>query len=103
REAELIAPHGEKQIYGLTSKGNSWLHWPPASQAMTLFAAWRDGTTWAEMYNDPLLKASDYRPTETLLRIRHAALDALAESGAEAFFEIGSLTDTLAYRYPLLL
>lgn len=103
REAELIAPQGEKQIYALTAHGEAWLCADPLTQIRALYAAWHNGTTWAEMYEDPLKKAGDYRPTDGILRMRHAVLELLASHAGDPFLEIGSLADTLAFRCPLLL
>src|SRR5579884_2121620 len=103
REAELIAPRGEKQVYALTPRGEAWLCADPRTQTRTLYAAWCFGTTWAEMYEDPLKKAGDYRPADGILRMRHAVLELLAANAGDQFLEIGSLADTLAFRCPLLL
>lgn len=103
REAHLIAPQGERLVYARTERGEAWLQEDGVAQTHALLAAWKEGTAWAEMYADPLCRSDDYRPEEAVVRMRHAALEILTESGAERFLEIGSVADTLAFRYPLLL
>jgi hypothetical protein len=103
RQARLIEPRGEKQVYALTEQGETWLTADAPTQAQSLYEAWRDGPIWAEMYNDPLFKADDYRPIDRILRMRHATLGLLTASPLETFADIGSLTDVLAFRHPLLL
>lgn len=104
REAGLIAPQGEKQIYALTSKGNSWLHWDSRAQTRALYEAWRDGVTWGEMYAEPLIKSNDYRHKDTILPIRNSVLELLAKSeDSTAFFSIDSVVTALTFHSPLLL
>src|SRR5262249_26089333 len=103
REAGLIGVTGEKQIYGLTSRGASWLQWNTLEQTRAFFEAWRKGDTWGEMFTEPLKKAGDYRQAESILTMRQAALNLLIQGGAESAIAISSLTDALAFRSPLLL
>jgi hypothetical protein len=103
RDAALIAPQGDKQVYALTEKGASWMHWETVAQVSTLFKAWHNGTTWGEMYGDPLKKASDYRRTDLMLAMRHAVLGLLKERPGETFVDLSSVTDALTFRCPLLL
>ncbi|HZO87701.1 MAG TPA: helicase-associated domain-containing protein [Chthonomonadaceae bacterium] len=103
RQAQLIAPQGERAVYTLTERGQAWLHADMTTQVRALFEAWRTGMVWAEMYNDPLLKADDYRPEEKVLQMRQATLALLASAPKDAFVDISSLTDVLAFRHPLLL
>ena len=103
REAGLIAPASEKQIYAVTEKGRKWLTLGALEQQQALFTAWRGGDFWAEMYSDPLKRASEYRPHDAIQAIRNAALELVAVRREDRFLEIDSLTDVLSYRYPLLL
>lgn len=107
REAKLIETVGEKQVYKITSTGNSWLHWDGTAQIRALVEAWRKGSLWGEMYGDPLHKSSDYRSAEAVQRMRGAVLSIMAEAEKQesnnAFFDLASVADTLTFRYPLLL
>ena len=140
REAGLIATQGERQVYKITPTGNNWLYRDSMTQTHALVEAWRRGSLWSEMYNDPLHKANDYRSRESVVRMREAALSIVTEAanseaanseatdtkttGTEAaasvgsgsdksklneqsqdstFYDLTSITETLAFRYPLLL
>ncbi len=103
RQAGLIAPQGDRQAYALTERGTEWLAADATAQTQVLFEAWRNGSVWAEMYNDPLLKSDDYRPTDRVLQMRRLTLALLAASPADDFVDIGSVTDVLAFRHPLML
>lgn len=103
REAGLIAPQGDRQVYTLTPEGRQWLEAGPLDQIRLLFQAWREGIVWAEMENEPLIRAGRHRPADAVRAIRHAALDALVEAGEDRCYTVVSLTDVLTYRYPLLL
>lgn len=103
RAADLIAAQGEKQIYAITPRGNSWLHWEGESQTRTLFEAWRKGEIWAEMCTEPLQKAGEYRPKEMVVDMREAAIRVLTEVTPEPFYTLDSVTERLAFRHPLML
>ena len=103
REAKLIATQGDRQVYALTPKGSSWLHWDSLAQTRTLFEAWRNGTTWGEMYSEPLYKEGSYRAKDAMLRLRHTALSVLKECDPTPWYDLNSLTDTLTFRAPLML
>lgn len=104
REANLIQAVGDRHVYTVTSHGSAWLRWEAEAQKEALFAAWRDGLTWTEMYKEPLQKNGDYRPKDALLTMRQTVLNLVTENAAsDAFLELGSLTEALAFRYPLLL
>jgi hypothetical protein len=103
READLIAPLGEKQVYAITAKGNSWLTWDSPTQVRTLFEAWRKGMVWAEMCSDPLFKAGEYRQQEVVVDIREAVLGVVIAAGGDAWLDLSSVTDALTFRYPLML
>ncbi len=103
RTNDLIHTVGEKQIYTITSRGNSWLCWDHLTQTRTLFEAWRKNTLWAEMYTDPLEKASDYRSAESIVTLRQSVLGILAEADRSGCYEIASVTDVMTFRSPLML
>ena len=103
REAQFIAPRGDKQVYALTARGESWLYEDTTVQIQSLFTAWRNGLVWAEMVNDPLIKSGDYRPGDSILTLRQAALALVASCPTDAFYDISSLADMLTYHQPLLL
>ncbi|HLK56479.1 MAG TPA: helicase-associated domain-containing protein [Chthonomonadaceae bacterium] len=103
RDAGLIAPEGEKQVYTLTPKGNSWLHWDSLAQQRALFDAWRNGITWGEMFSEPLKKSSDYRSAPGAVAIRNAVLDLVKTPVGDAFVDMETLVQALTFRAPLLL
>jgi hypothetical protein len=103
RSNELIHTAGEKQIYTITTRGNSWLCWDSVTQVRTLFEAWRKHTLWSEMFADPLEKAGDYRSAETIVTLRQGVFDILTGTDVAHAYEIASVTDALTYRNPLLL
>ena len=103
RESKLIITQTERQIYAMTAKGASWLHWDSTAQSVTLYEAWKTGTIWGEMYNEPLRKEGSYRSEEAMLRLRRTALRLLAESEPGRWHDLNSLTDTLTFRAPLML
>ena len=112
REAGLIAAQTDKQVYKTTDKGISWLHWDSVAQLHALADAWRKGMMWSEMYNEPLHKANDYRSKEAVERMRQAALNIVVQVGPQdvssgetdaLFYELDSVTETLAFQSPLLL
>jgi hypothetical protein len=103
REAGLIEVYGPKQIYQISAKGNAWLHWDSLAQIRTLFDAWRQGSIWAEMYQDPLMKAGSYRPQDAIRNMRYAVLHLLIQYPAYTFFDLDSVAEALAFRKPLML
>ncbi len=103
REAHLIAPYGEKQSYAMTEAGGKWLHLSTREQQQALFTAWRNGTTWGEMFTEPLQKTNAYRSKEIMAGIRYAALRLVTASAVTEFVDIVSLTDALSFGSPLLL
>lgn len=103
REAGLIAPYGEKQTYALTEAGDKWLHLGTREQQENLFAAWRNGSLWGEMFTEPLQKTNAYRSKELMVGIRKEALRLIAASADSEFIDIVSLTDALSFGSPLLL
>ena len=103
RESKIIATQTERQIYAMTAKGASWLHWDSTAQTATLYEAWKTGSTWGEMYNEPLRKEGSYRSEEAMIRLRKTALRLLAESEPGRWYDLNSLTDTLTFRAPLML
>ena len=130
REAGLITTQGDRQVYKITPTGHTWLYRDSVAQIHMLVEAWRRGALWGEMYNDPLHKVNDYRSTEGIVRMREAALSIIKETSNRAtadteaksletknseanvsekpgsdpaFYDLSSVTDTLAFRYPLLL
>jgi hypothetical protein len=103
RANELIHTAGEKQLYTITARGNSWLCWDSVMQSHTLFEAWRKGTLWAEMYADPLEKSNDVRSAETVVTLRQSVFDILSDTESANYYEIATVTDALTYRSPLLL
>ena len=103
RQAKIIATQTERQVYTLTAKGASWLHWDSLAQVQTLFDAWKNGILWGEMYNEPLYKEGGFRTEEPVLRLRRTALRLLAECEPGRWYDLNSLTDTLTFRAPLML
>ena len=103
RQSKLIATMTERQIYAMTPKGASWLRWDSLAQARTLFEAWKTGTLWGEMYNEPLYKEGGFRSEEAMVRLRKTALRLIAESVPGQWYDLNSLTDTLTFRAPLML
>ena len=103
REAELMAPYGEKQTYALTEKGEKWLHLGTRDQQKALCSAWRSGAIWGEMFTEPLQKTNAYRSREMVAGIRSASLRLVASSVTAEFMDIVSLTDALSFGSPLLL
>jgi len=103
RQAGLIAPSADRQVYAVTEKGHAWLQLGALEQARALFTAWRQGDLWGEMYTEPLRRANDYRPHEAIVTIREAALQLAASRQDGRFVDTESLTDALGFRYPLLL
>lgn len=103
REAGLISPSSEKMVYGITDKARNWLREGALSQARSLFDAWRKGDLWGEMYTEPLKRGNEYRQKEAVVSVRNAAHRLLVSSGAEAFIDVDSLTDALAFHNPMLL
>ncbi len=103
RQSKIIATQTERMIYAMTTKGASWLHWDSLAQSRTLYEAWKTGTLWGEMYNEPLYKEGTYRTEDAVVRLRKTALRLLAESVPGQWYDLNSLTDTLTFRAPLLL
>ena len=103
RESKIITTQTERLIYAMTAKGASWLHWDSTAQSVTLYEAWKNGTIWGEMYNEPLRKEGSYRSEEAMIRLRKTALRLLAESEPGRWYDLNSLTDTLTFRAPLML
>lgn len=103
READLIAPLGEKQTYGLTEQGHRWLALSALEQQQALFTAWRKGTFWGEMFTEPLQKANTYREKDLVLGIRQASLRLMSHDAAREFVDVPSFTDALSFSSPLLL
>ena len=103
RQAKIVAPQTERQIYAVTPKGVSWLYWDSLAQSRTLFEAWKTGTLWGEMYNEPLFKEGGFRTEEAMIRLRRMALRLIAEGEPGRWHDLNSLTDTLTFRAPLML
>ncbi len=103
RQHGMIAPQSEKGAYGVTQKGHAWLDLSPFEQLQELYLAWRGGEFWGEMYSDPLKRSNEYRPQDAVVSVRDAALGLIADTPTAGFTDVGSLTDALSYRHPLLL
>jgi hypothetical protein len=103
RQAGTIAPMSEKQTYGVTDTGHSWLGSSALDQVQSLYNAWRKGDFWGEMYSEPLKRSNEFRPADAVVTIREAALELVAVRPSHGFVDTASLTDALSFRYPLLL
>lgn len=103
RDSGLITAQNDRQLYGITARGNSWLHWDALTQARILMEAWRDGSAWGEMFSEPLGKSNDYRNREGMRQMRQGVLDIVLSTNMDSFQEVASITDVLAFRAPLLL
>ena len=103
RQAGLIGIDQERHAYGVTPAGRAWLTKTPAEQVHALFSVWQKGDFWGEMYDEPLKRGNEYRPIDSVISVRQAALDLVALQSGETFIELGSLTDALNFRCPLLL
>lgn len=103
RSANLVAPVGEKQIYGLTKTGDTFLKRNAAEQWRVLYEAWRNSALWAEMDTEPLAKSNDHRDTKMVVSIRDAALETIREAAGEDFYSTESVTDVMVSQTPLIL
>lgn len=103
RAANFIAPAGEKQIYTLSRKGDTFLNLDTAEQWRVLYEAWHSDSLWAEMDNEPLDKPNSYRDAEMVRSVREAALDVIRGANAETFVTTQSVTDVMVSDSPLIL
>jgi len=103
RESGMIAPQTDKHLYAVTRTGHDWLTLSPLEQIRQLYLAWRQGDFWGEMYTDPMRRANEYRDRDSVVSVRSAALTLVQGQCGEQFIDLGSLTDVLGFRNPMLL
>ncbi len=103
REAELIAPSGEKNVYTVTEAGSRWLEMSHEDQLATLYDAWLTMTVWAESYTEPLQRDNEFRSEEDVCDIRLAVLERIRTAEGDRWYTLDSIVESLMYYRPLLL
>ncbi len=102
RESDFLTISGDKQIYSVSEKGRSWLHWDTKTQIRVLFEAWRGGIFWGEMFVEPMKKESSHRPLDFVTQLRSRVLKLICEPQETAFFSIADLSALFQFRSPFI-
>ncbi len=106
RAAGLAEPQGENRAYTLTKAGNDWLRLGSTAQRKILIDAWRTGTVWVELFQEPIVRQNEYRSEDAAITARESIIELLSvhlHDDPDCLLTINSIESSLTFARPLLL